>query len=217
MTSYTKNLVDDFKNADDIDYEDLKIEINNVTSVDILYISRIGNFITFNFNGTLTTQDMTNIDNIVSSYEFVNYTNKVFIYDKKDIGTNGGTFIHGIWLTRQLNTIRGNVKFLTISNNQFTLLPGEYEIHAHAPAFNVGSHQIMLYNTTTGNIHDYGSIEISEKNISTTSSLDTIASISEETTYEVRHICSATYFNIGLGSSGGFTDEIYCKVYINRL
>lgn len=172
-----------------------------------------------------------------NTMEFFNGTNWYFLSPKvavlKDVknqGVHGGNTTPATWMTRDLNTVTGD-NFVTLSANTFTLPPGEYIIEATAPAYQVDSHRIRLFDNTnnTDNINGandfgntYGSTEYN-----TTSGT---GSITHSTLYARITVSAATGFRIqqftgqalaitnGLGLASNLNrNEIYSQVIITKL
>jgi hypothetical protein len=148
-----------------------------------------------------------------------NYT----IKDEKPVGTDGGTFDNGVWVTRDLNTLNKYPTCSTnisLSNNEFTLQSGTYEITVNAPCNRVGEHQCRLYNVTTSSIEDTGTSSYADKNNNAAlsiSSFNCVTTISSATTYKIEHICSSTKTKFGLGLATGFGTEVYTTISIRKI
>jgi len=83
------------------------------------------------------------------SWQTVSGTSVAVIADVKSVSTHGGTFTAGAWQTRDLNTeISDADNIVSISSNQFTLIPGTYLIQFGAPAYGVSYHRARLYDIT---------------------------------------------------------------------
>jgi len=77
----------------------------------------------------------------------------IVLADEKPRGTHCGTFTHGAWRTRDLQTIVdpfGLVAagLVALGNNRITLAPGKWILDARAPAINVGHHQCRWWSYT---------------------------------------------------------------------
>ena len=220
--SYTQT---DFKNATQIDINDLQNQINNLalTSAQIQYINfsggnNPGDFTAdIFFNQALSGTDHTALTNLINNYVYVSYTNIIAsISDTRSTGTNGGTFTSGSWITRQLNTIVGSQNFCTLNNNQFTLIPGTYHLDIGACACGVQNHQFRLWDITNDIL-----VAVSTNGYTTESNDFITISIgfvqSSVTTYEIQHQCVKTVSNYGFGRSVGFgLPETYCYVSIRN-
>lgn len=140
------------------------------------------------------------------------------IYDKKSIGTQGGTFTTGAWRTRDLNTIDTNAgSRITLSSNQITLTAGKYYIDASAPANEVLSHTIRLRNITDSSTDVFGTTEECGNDgefFVTRSFLKGYLDINANKTYEIQHQGSRTETTDGFGGAAGFQDEVYTVVKI---
>ena len=150
-----------------------------------------------------------------------NRTWDVIIEDQKSSGTDGGKFNSGAWITRDLNTLVYNHDSLaSLSNNRFTLPAGTYCIDWDAPAFDVDVHKTLLYNYTKSSIVAYGT---SERSSASTVSAQTrsfgtsIITIDQQTQFEIRHRCSNTQSDSGLGRAASFGTEIYTRVRIKKI
>jgi len=152
-----------------------------------------------------------------------NRTWDVIIEDQKSSGTDGGTFSSGAWITRDLNTLVYNHDSLaSLSNNRFTLPAGTYCIDWDAPGYRVDHHKTLLYNYTKSSIVAYGTSEscsytYGDSSAQTRSFGTSIITIDQQTQFEIRHRCSATINDNGLGESTGFGTEIYTRVRIKKI
>jgi hypothetical protein len=144
----------------------------------------------------------------------------VYIRDEKSSGTAGGTNTTGSYQTRDLNTIDGDTSIATLSSNQFTLYPGEYEIEAEVPGYAVNSHKAQLYDITNAASVKIGSTEQSAGLYLTTinSSISAKVRIAEPTTYEIRHRTETQIVGNGYGLAASFGDnEVYTQVKITKV
>jgi len=124
------------------------------------------------------------------------------IADQKPTNTDGGTFNTGSWQTRELNTeLTDPDSIVSIATNQFTLSAGSYLIKASAPAYQVGSHQIRLYNVTDTAVAIVGAHAFSSPGIDTQtrSELSGRITITDTKVFELQHSCGATRLTNGLG------------------
>ena len=149
-----------------------------------------------------------------------------YIKDVKSSGTNGGTSTALTVTTRELNSLKGDVEFISLSSNQITLQPGKYEITASAPAYDLNRHQIFLYDSTSLSYIINGSSEFADTGGTgqTRSMLDGVLDITTTTTYEIRHWTEGTSTGgNGLGvasdihASNPQTEEVYTQVKITRI
>ncbi len=222
MQTYTY-INTDFKNTSQVNIEDLQNIVKN-SSIE----SAVVQYINYNdtgedfvvdiiFDTALSNDDKNILDEIIEEYTFQVYTDTfATIKDIKPVGTNGGTFTSGTWQKRTLNTIEGNINFVSISNSQILIQPGSYTIIVKAPACNVRNHQCRLQNITD-NISIMGINSFSYNDVMTNSDIYTVINIEEEKTFEIQHICSDTVVNIGFGKATGFaSDELYTVVSIQK-
>lgn len=144
----------------------------------------------------------------------------VILEEQQTSGTNGGTFTSGADRTRTLNTeVRDFFDLCTLSSNQFTLGAGTYAIRWSAPAYQVNSHQTLLYNVTdtaevkrgTNAVANAGS---QSQSLSVGLAIVTIAS---SKAFELRHRCQTTRSTDGLGLAGSFGTEVYSRVEITKI
>jgi hypothetical protein len=143
------------------------------------------------------------------------------IADVKSVSTHGGTFTSGAWRTRDLNTeIQDSDNIVTISSNQFTLIPGTYVIQFAAPAYGVSYHRARLYDITNStviaqgiNCFDYPDPSLNaDQGIS--SGVGRVL-ITSNTTYEIQHRCALTQSPYGLGLGCNLSsDEQFTTVTI---
>ncbi len=170
-----------------------------------------------------------NTDPTVNTIEYWNGTNWYFTLPKvaivkeiKTFGVSGGPFLSGAWQTRVLNTIDGDGQIVTLSNNQFTLGPGEYIIEASAPGYNVSAHKIRLQNLTAAtNTYSYGQSNYSSTTAGSTYSSLTcyVITTAATTSFEIQHICFATNNTDGFGYAYSLlsSPEVYTTVKITKV
>ncbi len=147
--------------------------------------------------------------------------NFAIIEDVKANDTFGGAASAG-YNTRTLNTETYDPNGLvTLSSNQFTLAAGTYEIVARAPAIQVDSHRIDLYNVTDASYDIIGAAEFAP-NAATTDALLTYAgggviTIASSKTFEIRHYCqtanaSTSAFGIRIPTDTQQEHYTWCKI-----
>lgn len=214
----------DFTNATNVNVEQLQKLITDSTIAPAVINTSLESvsdgifIITIFFTSALSEAEETTLHDIVDAYTYNSYADVVAVLkDIKSPGINGGTFTSGSWNTRELNTLIGNVGFVALNNNQFTLDPGTYSISVNSPACDVDNHQIRLKNMTLNTIIEYGTSEFATKGIVSNSTLHIMINIPTSYTYEVQHICFTTAANIGLGKATGFAvSEIYTTAIIQK-
>lgn len=144
-----------------------------------------------------------------------------FIYDKKNNGTNGGTFTKDVWNVRELNTINtcnDTNSNITLSSNRIKLKQGKYHVSISCPAHKVEGHQAQLYDYTNSIVVEYGTTEYTRTCNISKSFVVTYLNVLTDTEYEIRHRCEKTNNNDGYGRANGFgNDEIYTYANILKL
>lgn len=124
------------------------------------------------------------------------------IADQKSTDSNGGTFTHGAWRTRDLNTEISDVDgIVSISSNQFTLQTGTYLINTFAPAYKVDRHQVRLYNITDSSVALTGGSNFasSSSNGSQNALMFGRITITSAKVFEIQHQSQTTEGTFGLG------------------
>jgi len=151
-------------------------------------------------------------------------TLEVYIaYDEKPTGTAGGTITTGVWQTRTLNTLTsvGGTN-VALATDQLTLQPGNWHIHAYAPAYRSGPFKCRLRdisNVTTLKLGTGGDANENNANRSMDKSvLDHAWTIGSATIYELQQQSTATNGgNNGLGIASGFTEvEVYASATLTK-
>lgn len=217
----------DFVNSTIINIGDIQLQVNalNLLSSSLLYINSGFNtefnadIVEFVFSNELNTDDKNALDDYINNYVGVSPRIDIIctIKDEKPPGTNGGDFDKDIWITRTLNTIEGNVDFVSLSNNIITIKPGKYIITIKAPGCGIKNNQVRLYNITNDTF-SLGMNAYSDKNMITYSEFHQMMIFEVETQLKVEHICSNTEKNVGFGRATGYnTSEIYTTVVIHQL
>ena len=144
-------------------------------------------------------------------------TEHAVMQDLKTSSSDGGDFNSGSWVTRDLNTINGNMG-ITLSSNTFFLTNGIYLITASATAFAVDSHQIRLVNASVSKEHlgtmAYASSADSGASESTLSATMTV-SVPEA--FHIEHRCETTRLVDGRGVGSSWGNNIFTNVTITRM
>lgn len=150
-----------------------------------------------------------------------------YLKDIKAPNTGGGAAVTGSYLTRTLNTQEGDATFCVLSSNQFTLIPGTYEIFARVPfGMNNGSDaqltKVRLRNVTDSATTLPGdSGRFGDGDVSLIASgflmIMGIFTITSSKTFEIQYQCSAAGAT-GLGIPSNFTEnEVYTQVRLMKL
>jgi hypothetical protein len=145
----------------------------------------------------------------------------VLITEVKSAGTNGGYAGSGTWNVRALNTITGITGYgnwCAISSYSISLAVGTYYIEASAPAFDVGSHKLGLYDISTSAFEIIGTAERSASTAPMTRShLQGLLTVSGGTRqYRLAQYTQNTKNTTGLGYAVGTENEIYAVVKITK-
>ena len=142
------------------------------------------------------------------------------IVDQKTAATDGGTSTAG-WQVRDLNTeVYDDDSLVSISNNGFTLVPGEYLLEWSAPGYDVASFQTALSTSTSdSNIIAYGNTAYtaSADSVQVHSSGSYKVSITSDTTYYILQHHQSGRDDYGLGVATDVGPEIYTQVKITNL
>jgi hypothetical protein len=165
-------------------------------------------------------------ENVMEYYNGTNWYFMVpkvaFLKDVKSSGTQGGTFNSGAFQTRDLNTLEGDVSFISLSSNRFTLPAGEYIIEASAPGHRIANNKIRLRNITDGvdaiiGTSEYFRIDLSAEGHGK-SWLEGQISIAASKQFEIQHRCSSSFAAIGFGTETSYgVSEVYTQVKIGLM
>ena len=145
------------------------------------------------------------------------FGNYAVLMDVKSEGNDGGTFTSGQWQVRDLNTEYYDPDgIVTLSSNIFVLQAGYYFIRFSATAHRVGTHKCVLFRESgTQTIFAHGSSErLVTDGGSNRSEGIWRGQISGTVNLQIRHRCSSTRDNDGLGKASTAGDEIYTIVEI---
>jgi len=146
------------------------------------------------------------------------YKNLLHIQDEKTQNTDGGTFTHAAWRTRDLNTVKTNeIIGASLASNQITLPIGTYFIRWSCPAFDVEGHQSRLYNITDAAVEIVGLNAHSSLQSQTKSHGEGRFTIAGEKVFEIQHRGSQEQTTTGFGLAANFTTEVYSMVLIRRI
>tara|TARA_Y100001938_G_scaffold40258_1_gene55761 strand:- start:148 stop:615 length:468 start_codon:yes stop_codon:yes gene_type:complete len=143
------------------------------------------------------------------------------LQDVKPSNTASGEAEYDAWRTRELNTIKGESWFVTLSSNAFTLEPGMYEILATAPFYKCENIQLRLYDVTNSAATDYGQVQYarSANYDSVTTNLNAVKTITASTQYRLEYRVGSTSSTNGLGAGeqawGGVM--VFSQVLIRKL
>ena len=146
-----------------------------------------------------------------------------FLKDYKAANTTGGTFTAGADQTRDLNTLEGDTSFILLDTDQFTAIPGEYEIWASAPLYDCELSRAWVQNITDSITEILGSSEYSIATAAHGPSHSFMVGyliISSTKTFEIQHRCTVTStanngFGIAVNLNG--EQELYTQVKITKL
>ena len=136
----------------------------------------------------------------------------VKMFDKKKIGTNGGTAFSNSWIVREINSITTNTTIAMLNNNIITLKEGNYAIYVQSTFFQTGATKIRLKNIDTNVVLD-------ESINNTVDAMSVVSLFSDVTVLNslnivLEYICEYNSVDTGLGFASGFTEEIYTLIHI---
>lgn len=223
-TTYTYTHTD-FVNTSEIELTDFQEQVIalGLSSAVVSYVNYNGGSggaytIDVVFDNQLSSIDETSLDNLVTVYSYTTHSDTIaVIKDIKPVGTNGGSFTKDIWVTRDLNTLEGDVGFVTLENNQMTIKTGTYMISVKAIAGNVKNHQVKLRNITDST-DIMGTNSYSWVDSMSASEINTVLTINNTKVFEVQHICSFTASGTGFGRAVGFSsEEVYTTIIIHKI
>jgi len=156
----------------------------------------------------------TTVNSLVTT---VNNSKVAVVRDIKASGVDGGTFPTGTWRIRDLNTLEGDVSFISINGTTtFTLDSGVYDISVTAPALGVTEHQCRLFNVTNAAVESVGTNAFSNGS-SNNSVINTVISISATNTFRIEHRSEATQAGNGFGEDATWGSNVYTQVRIQKL
>jgi hypothetical protein len=143
----------------------------------------------------------------------------VILEEQFTLGINGGTFTAGSFVTRTLNTFVRNVgSIASVSGGQVTLPAGTWAFKWSAPAFDVGNHQTILKNITSGITQGIGTSEDASGTTNTTSSVGSaVVAVASSTVFALQHQCGTTRATNGFGVGAGFATEVFSRLEITQL
>ena len=142
------------------------------------------------------------------------------LLDLKSEGTDGGTFTQDQWQVRDLTTEYydpDGIVTLDTGTSIFVLTPGNYKVIFSAPARRVDKHKAVLFRESgTQTIFAQGSSEDSQStdNFTTRSEGVWRGNISGTVNLQIRHRCTSTRANNGLGHNVNAGQELYTIVQI---
>ena len=166
-----------------------------------------------NITGTLPAISGANLTGISAGL----FSSYAVLMDVRSEGQDGGTFTSGQWQVRDLNTEYYDPDgIVTLSNNIFVLQAGHYFIRFSATAHRVGTHKCVLFRESgTQTIFAQGSSErLVTDGGSNRSEGVWRGQISGTVNLQIRHRCSDTRSNDGLGKASTADEELYTIVEI---
>ena len=166
-----------------------------------------------NITGTLPAISGANLTGISAGL----FSSYAVLMDVRSEGQDGGTFTSGQWQVRDLNTEYYDPDgIVTLSSNIFVLQAGYYFIRFSATAHRVGTHKCVLFRESgTQTIFAQGSSErLVTDGGSNRSEGVWRGQISGTVNLQIRHRCSSTRDNDGLGKASTADEELYTIVEI---
>ena len=166
-----------------------------------------------NITGTLPAISGANLTGISAGL----FSSYAVLMDVRSEGQDGGTFTSGQWQVRDLNTEYYDPDgIVTLSSNIFVLQAGYYFIRFSATAHRVGTHKCVLFRESgTQTIFANGSSErLVTDGGSNRSEGVWRGQISGTVNLQIRHRCSDTRSNDGLGKASTADEELYTIVEI---
>ncbi|MCR9143879.1 MAG: DUF2341 domain-containing protein [bacterium] len=140
--------------------------------------------------------------------------------DRKSPGTPGGNPPAGVYTRRDLNELETNIAGISLTNNQFVLPAGTYQVHATLPAHRADRNRAKLVNVSDG-VDVLFSASANANNSTSVSNETTIQGIFTslaEKTYEFQHYVTTsgegTIFGVETNSGD---DEVYTQVSLLKL
>ena len=130
-----------------------------------------------------------------------------------------GQFATGSWVQREINTeVVDTDNIVTLSNHQFILQPGTYQIKFGACAYKVNRHVTRLYQVSPALTIAHGSSQYSYSSSADLSWSRGFArlTITQATAYEIQHRCQTTQSDNGLGFQMTFSTSDYVQVEIYK-
>jgi hypothetical protein len=140
-----------------------------------------------------------------------------YLRDERASGSQGGTCLAGSFQTRTLNVLGGDIGFISLSGNRFTLQPGKYFIEASIPGYLVNAHQAKLKVIETNADVIIGSTAYSNQTGGSLSHsvMSGEIVVAQASTFEVQQRCGVDRATVGFGIASSFgTVEIYTQVKI---
>lgn len=119
--------------------------------------------------------------------------------------TNGGSFIAGKWVTRQLNTISDNSISAMLQNNRIIVPAGTYYIRGWAASCDVDANAVKLYDVASKKDVLLGNAEYSEGSSKT--AIDGYFTVLTQAALVLQHKCVTTQATLGLGRVGNRSSD----------
>lgn len=170
--------------------------------------------------GTVNPNAKLEVNGTISATTIIAAPPMMILADEKATTTAGGACTAGTWVTRTLNTERGNtISGASLSSNQFTLPAGTYHIDAESNGYATNRFQIRIYNVTDAAVSSYGmSVYSAGSSAATISRLKTIITIAAAKTFRLEGRCntSSNSNDWGVATNFGGT-EVYSLLEITKL
>lgn len=161
--------------------------------------------------GATSVTNITTVTNVSSSGIAV-------IRDEKAAGVNGGDFNNGGWRQRDLNSLDGDLSFVSLGTNSFILDTGVFVITATAPANRVAEHQIRLWNVTDNVEETVGTVTASQiSNVTFSNIYFVLQVVSLPKEFIIEHQCSSSKSTDGMGIGAPWGNNVYTQIKIEKL
>jgi hypothetical protein len=209
-----------------VDYADIDIKLRSfpLKSAVYSYVSNIyydnGTMeYLFTFTNALSTDDKIALDHFMEEYVYIPMNDSACIArEVKPLGVNAGGFKAGVWTVRKLNRLEGMMRFATLDCNKITVIPGVYIVTAKVTACNVGANRVRIKNITN-DTYTYGPNASANSGYDVwMSEVSSYLNFTEESTFQIEHICAITCDEYGLGKATNIEpEEIYTTVFVRQI
>lgn len=114
--------------------------------------------------------------------------------------TNGGSFVSGKWVTRQLNVVSYNAVAAMLQNNRMILAAGTYYVRGWAASCAVAANALKLYDVSSMQDLLVGAADYSDGNSKTF--IEGYFTVANQAAVVLQHKCVKTQATYGLGRVG---------------
>lgn len=146
----------------------------------------------------------------------------MIVSERQPQNTQSGTFSNNAWRDRVLNTTDYNDidgASLNTGTYEITLPKGKYYLKANTIHYKVNRNKARIYNNTNSSVIELSLSYYCDVNVARGANIniETIFTLSSQSNIILQSRCETTRSNNGYGIGGNIAEEIFTKIYIEKL